>query len=137
MSGVPRNSGADLFRAYLLYDSRCGPCTRFMKIVKVLDLNHKLIPVSIYETETEGLVQGLLSSTRLKSSFHVLEVSQNKAEVYSAGDGLIRLTRYAPGGSVTYPVVSHAKFLRQFLRWAYFQATKIRKASKSCSLTPS
>ncbi len=105
-----------------------------MKLVKMLDLHGKLIPVSIHEKGTEGLVKGLLSSDRLKSSFHVLEVSRSGADVYSAGDGLIRLTRYTPGGSITYPMISHTKFLRQFLRWAYYQATKIRAASKSCAL---
>ena len=102
----------------------------------MLDLHGKLTPVSIHEKKTEGLVKGLLSSDRLRSSFHVLEVSHRGADVYSAGDGLIRLTRYTPGGAITYAMVSHTKLLRQFLRWAYYQATKIRAASTSCTLTP-
>jgi predicted DCC family thiol-disulfide oxidoreductase YuxK len=135
MFGAGVNSGADRSHAYLLYDSRCGPCTRFMKIVKMLDLHRKLTPVSIHQKETVVLVDGMLSSGRLKSSFHVLEISQTKTSIYSAGDGLIRLTRYTPGGAITYSMVSHTKFLRQFFRWGYFQATRLRAASKSCFLS--
>jgi len=135
MFGVRVNSGADRSYAYLLYDSCCGPCTRFMKIVKVLDLHRKLIPVSIHQKETAGLVDGMLSTGRLKSSFHVLEISQTETSIYSAGDGLIRLTRYTPGGAIMYPMVSHTKFLRQFFRWGYYQATRLRTASKSCFLS--
>jgi hypothetical protein len=105
-----------------------------MKIVKMLDLHGKLTPVSIHDKAAEGLVSGLLSTGKLKRSFHVLEVTNSGSDVYSAGDGLVRLTRYTPGGRVTYSLVSHVKILRQFVRWSYYQATKLRSASKTCSL---
>jgi len=105
-----------------------------MKIAKLLDLHGKLTPLSIHDEAAEGLVSGLLSTGRLKRSFHVLEVTNSGSDVYSAGDGLVRLTRYTPGGRITYSVVSHVKILRQFVRWSYYQATKVRLASKSCSL---
>jgi predicted DCC family thiol-disulfide oxidoreductase YuxK len=132
MTGVLGNPDIRLSQAYLLYDSRCGPCTSFMKIVKVLDLHGKLTPVSIHANQAEAIVKGLLSKNRLKSSFHIVEVSNAGSEVYSAGDGLVRLTRYAPAGRVTFAIVSRVKFLRQFLRWTYYQSTKIRSASKNC-----
>ena len=121
-------------RAYLLYDSRCGPCTRFMKIVKLFDLHSNLTPLSIHGDEAIKLVRGRLSSSRLKSSFHIVEISSAGSEVYSAGDGLVRLTRYAPAGKLLFAIVSRLKFIRQFLRWSYFQATRIRSSSKSCSV---
>jgi len=121
-------------RAYLLYDSRCGPCTSFMKIVKVLDFQGKLTPVSIHGRQAERLVRGVLSSNRLKSSFHVVEVSSLRSDVYSAGDGLIRLTRYAPAGRLTFGIVSRIKFLRQMVRWSYYQMTRLRSSSKSCDV---
>jgi hypothetical protein len=103
--------------------------------VKLLDLHGKLTPVSIHADQAEGLVRGLLSTRRLKSSFHIVELSNSGAEIYSAGDGLVRLTRYAPAGKLTFAIVSRVKFFRQLLRWTYYQASKIRDASKSCSLT--
>lgn len=108
-----------------------------MEIAKFLDLHSKLTPVSIYGNEAMTLVRGRLSSGRLMSSFHIVEVSNSGAEVYTAGDGLVRLTRYAPAGKYLYSIVSRMKFFRQFLRWSYYQATRIRSGSKSCSLSGS
>jgi len=134
MPGILGTPDVRLSRAYLLYDSRCGHCTQFMKTVKLLDFQGRLTPVSIHGNQAERIVHGLLSTSRLKSSFHIVEVSDSGAAIYSAGDGLVRLTRYTPAGQLTYGIVSRVKFLRQALRWAYYQATKIRSASKSCSL---
>jgi hypothetical protein len=108
-----------------------------MKTVKLLDFHGRLTPLSIHGNQAERIVHGLLSTSRLKSSFHIVEVSDSGAEIYSAGDGLVRLTRYTPAGQLTFGIVSRVKFLRQALRWAYYQATKIRSASKSCSLAGS
>jgi len=129
------NPRVSFSKAYLLYDSRCGPCTDFVRIAKVLDLHGRLTPLSIHGKQAESLVSGVISSTRLKNSFHVVEVRDGIAEVFSAGDGLIRLTRYAPGGKITFSLVSRIKALRQAVRWSYFQMTRIRSASKTCSVT--
>lgn len=104
-----------------------------MKLAKALDLHGKLTPVSINGEAAEGLVNGKMSVTRLKNSFHILEVSSGSSEIYSAGDGLVRLTRYTPAGRFTYAIVSRIKFFRQIVRWSYYQATRLRSASKSCS----
>jgi predicted DCC family thiol-disulfide oxidoreductase YuxK len=121
-------------RAYLLYDSHCGPCTRFMKVVKLLDFQRKLTPVSIHGKQAEKLVSGKISEYRLKNSFHIVEVTNSGSEVFSAGDGIVRLTRYAPAGKIAFALVSKVKPFRQFLRWAYYEATRIRSASKTCSM---
>ena len=62
---------------YLLYDSDCGPCTRFMRVAKVLDLHGELIPVSIHAKQAQRLVRGNLSPNRLKSSFHIVEITNS------------------------------------------------------------
>jgi len=124
-----------MLQTFLLYDSNCGPCTSFMKIVTGLDFRKKITPISIHGIQAENIVRGFLSTSRLKSSFHVVEISNSGTEVYSAGDGLVRLASYAPAGSLNYTIISRAKPLRQLLRWFYFQATRLRTASKSCSLT--
>lgn len=105
-----------------------------MKLVKALDIQGKLTPVSVNGRHAEKLVRGVLSPSRLKSSFHVVEVSDSGSEVFSAGDGLVRLTRYTPGGRVTFGVVSRVKAFRQLFRWSYYQLTRIRGASKSCAV---
>jgi hypothetical protein len=106
-----------------------------MKIVKTVDLQRKLTPVSIHGRQAEKLARGFISPKRLKSSFHVIEVSGSGRQViYSAGDGLVRLTRYAPGGKITFAVVSRVKLFRQALRWSYYQMTRIRNGSKTCSI---
>ena len=122
------------FQTFLLYDSKCGPCTSFMNIVTGLDFPKRITPVSIHGIQTENLVRGLISTPRLMSSFHVVEVSEAATRVYSAGDALVRLTRYAPGGYLYYAIISRVKPLRQLVRWSYFQAARLRTASKSCSV---
>ena len=122
-------------QTFLLYDSRCGPCTSFMKMVTKLDFRKRMIPISIHGIQAKKIVQGRLSASRLKSSFHIVEVSDLDTQVYSAGDGLVRLAKYAPGGSINYAIISRVKPLRQFIRWSYFQATRVR--GKSCSLADS
>jgi len=134
LSNFVASSDSRFSRAYLLYDSRCGPCTQFMKVVKVLDFHDRLIPVSIHGGEARELVHGMISNSRLKNSFHVLEISKSGAEIYSAGDGMVRLTRYAPAGRITFFLVTHIKLLRQFVRWSYYQATRLRASSKSCNV---
>jgi predicted DCC family thiol-disulfide oxidoreductase YuxK len=121
------------FETFLLYDSRCGPCTSFMKVVTGLDFRKKIIPISIHGIKAESLVSGLLTTHRLQSSFHIVEVTNLGTQVFSAGDGLVRLVRYAPGGPFFYTVFMKVKPLRQFLRWAYFQSTRLRR-EKSCSV---
>jgi len=121
-------------QTFLLYDSKCGPCTSFMKIVTGLDFRKRITPVSIHEVRAEELVRGLLSSSRLSGSFHIVEVTATNTQIYSAGDGLVRLVRYAPGGKLSYAIMSRVKPLRQLVRWSYFQVTRLRTASKSCSV---
>lgn len=122
------------FQTFLLYDSKCGPCTSFMKIVTGLDFRKKITPISIHGIQAEDMVRGLLSTSRLKSSFHIVEVSAGATQIYSAGDALVRLARYAPAGSLNYAIISRVKPLRQLVRWSYFQVARLREASKSCSV---
>jgi|SRR5579862_2966791 len=123
-------------QTFLLYDPNCGPCTSFMKIVTGFDFRKKIIPISIHGREAETLVRGFLSTTRLKSSFHIVEVSERGTRVYSAGDGLVRLTMYTPAGVLSYGIISRVKPLRQLVRWSYFQVTRLRNTAKSCSVPP-
>ncbi|MFI5420659.1 MAG: DCC1-like thiol-disulfide oxidoreductase family protein [Nitrososphaerales archaeon] len=117
---------------YLLYDSGCGPCTSFMKLVAQLDVHRQILPVSFYAAGAAKLAGPSMSRRRLFSSFHLVEISKGKREVFSAGDGAIRLTKYLPLGSLAYKLVARTKFLRTFIRRLYFQATRIRAASTSC-----
>jgi len=105
-----------------------------MKVAKALDLHGELIPLSIHGNQAERLVCEMLSPARLKNSFHIVEISNTGSKIYSAGDGLVRFTRYAPGGKITFAAVSRIKLFRQILRWTYYQGTRLRAASKSCSI---
>jgi predicted DCC family thiol-disulfide oxidoreductase YuxK len=119
--------------AYLLYDSDCGPCTNFMKLVGHLDVHHQITPVSFYESESFNLAGPEMSRRQMLSSFHLVEISEEKRKVFSAGDGAIRLTKYLPLGFLTFRAINRVKFLRKFVRRVYFGATRIRGASPSCA----
>ncbi|MDA4111700.1 MAG: DCC1-like thiol-disulfide oxidoreductase family protein [Thaumarchaeota archaeon] len=118
---------------YLLYDSDCGPCTSFKKIVKRLDLRGQIVPVSLQDPEAIELARPSMSKQRMAASFHLIELSNETRQVFSAGDGAIRLTKYFPLGFLIYPLVNQTKFLRQLVRRVYFQATRFR-TSESCGL---
>ncbi len=59
-----------------------------MKVAKVLDLHDELIPVSIHGKQAERLVRGILSQTRLKSSFHIVEISNSGSKSTAPETGL-------------------------------------------------
>ena len=120
--------------SFLLYDADCGPCTRFMKAVKRADLRHKIIPVPLQSGFATSLVSRKLSRTRLKASFHLVEVSDENTEIFSAGDGLIQLISYMPFGFILSKPVARFKKARNAVRWFYLQATRFRSASKSCAI---
>ena len=132
---LPRRSDSAV-GTYLLYDSDCGPCTKFMRLVGQLDVHRRIVPVSLGDPQAAKLAGPEMSRRRLQSSFHLVEISNGKKQVFSAGDGAIRLTKYLPLGSLSYWIVDRMKFLRNFIRRAYFQTTRIRASSASCDTKP-
>lgn len=116
--------------AYLLYDSDCGPCTRFMKLSKLLDFENALIPVSLHSEFASNLVRQKMSEEQVKKSFHIVLQQSDGKQVFSAGDGLIELLRFLPFGKAINRVFWRIKSLRDFAHLFYFLATRFRECQQ-------
>lgn len=116
--------------AYLLYDSKCEMCTRFKIIVKLLDFNRKLAPVSIHERFAFELVRGKLSEDDLFRSFHIVRLSESEgSRVFSAADGVVELLGYLPFLAAFKSLISRADLLKGIVGRSYLYATRMRGAS--------
>jgi predicted DCC family thiol-disulfide oxidoreductase YuxK len=113
--------------AYLLYDSECKICSRFMSVVRRLDLNRKITPVPLRDQLSINLVRGKLSKEEMLHSFHMVRVmNSGENQVFSAGDGLVELLEYMPFCSGFKSLANRVKTLRALVRWSYIQATRLR-----------
>jgi predicted DCC family thiol-disulfide oxidoreductase YuxK len=115
--------------AYLLYDADCGPCTLFMRIVKRFDIGRKIIPVALQVHFAADLVRGKLSDEEAFRSFHLVQVSKDGKQIFSAGDGLVQLLEYLPFGDRLVSVIRRVKIFGRFVDSVYLQASRIRKSS--------
>ncbi len=122
--------------AFLLYDSHCGPCSRFMKAIKKLDRKNEIMPVSLYSRLALDLVGQMLSKREMMSSFHLVvkDAGSGRTQIFSAGNGVIQLLRYMPGGSVLFPVARKISPVRASVRWLYKQVAKLRLRSVACAI---
>lgn len=123
-------------RAFLLYDAECGPCTRFMKAVKRLDLGARIVPIPLQNPLSFELVKSRMTRHEMMRSFHLVSPSSSineENQVFSAGDGLIHLIPYLPLGNLIFRPVKHARKLRKLIRWTYDQCTRLRWSSRTCA----
>jgi len=125
--------------AYLLYDSNCGPCTKFKDIVIRLDMTHRLIPIPLQSDLAYELVRSQESRAELMQAFHIVYArarptlnAEQQETVFSAGDALIQLIRLLPLGSMLYWVITHFRPLRRLIRWTYTRIAQFRAVSVSC-----
>lgn len=79
----------------LAYDVDCGPCTRFKRMVELLDARHRIDFLSLHEADKLGLLNGIPHPARY-TSFHLICPN---GEILSGGDGLVRLVAILPLGN--------------------------------------
>ena len=78
----------------LVYDSDCGPCTRFRDVVGFLDAGHRMRFVGLDVADRSGILERVEPSRRHRS-FHLVSGSR---EVLSGAAALPRLVGLIPGG---------------------------------------
>jgi hypothetical protein len=121
--------------AIVLYDDSCGPCIRFMKAVKFLDLRNRLIPISLFDSRVRDLVGWEISEGGLMASFHVvLPNSPRGAKVFSKGSAFLQLLRFFPVTCVIANSLSKSSIAACVSDWFYLQVSKVRKVSGGCRL---
>jgi len=121
--------------AFLLYDSKCGSCARFKKIVERLDFSHRMMPVSLQNEQARSLLPNFISDEEMMASFHIVyqaEANLNglNGRIYNAGDALIQVIRMLPLGSVNYRLICRFKSIRNLVRWIYFHLAVLRSNSR-------
>jgi predicted DCC family thiol-disulfide oxidoreductase YuxK len=79
----------------LAYDVDCGPCTKFKRIVDLLDARHRIDFLSLHKADKLGLLNGIPHLMRY-TSFHLICPN---GEILSGADGLVRLVAILPLGN--------------------------------------
>jgi len=76
----------------LAYDADCGPCTKFKRIVDILDKYEKIDFISLTKADEEGLPHNIPVRQRYKS-FHLIFP---KGEAKSGSEALLELIARKP-----------------------------------------
>ena len=113
----------------LAFDSDCGPCKRFSRIVDFLDRHERIDFMPLAIADNKGLLDKIPEHLRYKS-FHLILPD---GEVKSATEGVLQLIAILPMGSIISPIVNHFPGGKRLVRFIYNQAAKLRK-NGSCSI---
>ena len=115
---------------YLLaYDSDCGPCTKFKRLVDFLDAYHAIDFVSLTDANERGLLDSIPKSRRSKS-FHL--ISPN-GEIQSGSDALYDLISLFPLGGYISKLIVLLPGGKRMTRLLYYALSRLRNSS-SCRL---
>ena len=87
----------------LAYDADCGPCTRFKRIVDILDKYEKIDFICLTKADQEGLLDRIPAHQRYKS-FHLIFP---KGEAKSGSEALLELIAILPGGKILSPTINY------------------------------
>jgi predicted DCC family thiol-disulfide oxidoreductase YuxK len=79
----------------LIYDSDCGPCTRFKRAVAFLDTRNRISFIGLDAADSSGLLAPIPQARRHRS-FHLISPS---GRVWSGAEALSPLTSLLPGGA--------------------------------------
>lgn len=81
----------------LVYDSGCGPCTRFRNLVAFLDPKHKMRYIGLDEAEDQGVLSAIPAGMR-RRSFHLVS---DRGIALSGSSAFPALASQLPGGKLT------------------------------------
>ena len=87
----------------LVYDANCGPCTRFRRIVEILDKYEGIDFISLTNTDQAGLLDKIPVHQRYKS-FHLIFP---KGDAKSGSEALLELIAILPGGKILSPTINY------------------------------
>ena len=115
-------------RYILVYDSDCGPCSRFRDAVGFLDPRHRMGYLGLDEAEGLGLLS-TVPPARRRRSFHLVS---DEGGVASGSAALARLASQLPGGSLTSLAVGANPALSRAAGFVYAALSRLHDAG-SCS----
>jgi predicted DCC family thiol-disulfide oxidoreductase YuxK len=116
----------------LAYDADCGPCTRFMHVVDLLDKREKIDFISLTIADQQGLLDRISAPLRYKS-FHLISPT---GEPKSGSDALLELIAILPGGMIISTIINRLPGGKLIVRFIYNRFSKLHGRS-SCGITKS
>jgi predicted DCC family thiol-disulfide oxidoreductase YuxK len=99
----------------LAYDANCGPCTRFRRIVEILDKYERIDFISLTKADQEGLLDKIPVHQRYKS-FHLIFP---KGHAKSGSQALLELIAILPGGKIISPIINYFPGGKKAVRFIY------------------
>ncbi len=114
----------------LVYDSDCGPCTKFKRLVDFLDAYHTIDFVTLIDANERGLLDSIPESNRF-NSFHL--ISPN-GEIQSGSEALYDLIGLFPLGHHVSKLIVLLPGGKRMTRFLYYTLSRLRSAS-SCHLS--
>jgi predicted DCC family thiol-disulfide oxidoreductase YuxK len=115
----------------LVYDSDCGPCTRFKRAVAFLDTGNRLSFVGLDAADSSGLLAPIPPARRSRS-FHLISPS---GRVWSGAEALPPLASLLPGGAGLSFVMGRSTLAFSCASFVYGVFSRLHDVG-SCSYTP-
>ena len=113
----------------LAYDADCGPCTRFKRIVDILDKYEKIDFICLTKADQEGLLDRIPAHQRYKS-FHLIFPN---GEAKSGSEALLELIAILPGGKILSLIINHFPGGKQAVGSIYKRFSRLHDRG-SCSI---
>ncbi|MFY9799346.1 MAG: DCC1-like thiol-disulfide oxidoreductase family protein [Candidatus Nitrosopolaris sp.] len=105
----------------LAYDANCGPCTKFRRMVEILDKYERIDFISLTKVDQEGLLDEIPVHKRYKS-FHLIFP---KGETKSGSDALLELIVILPGGRIISPIINYFPGGKKAARFIYKRFSRL------------
>jgi predicted DCC family thiol-disulfide oxidoreductase YuxK len=122
-------TGSSSLKYILAYDADCGPCTRFKRIVDILDKYEKIDFISLAKADQEGLLDSVSIRQRYKS-FHLIFP---KGETKSGSEALLELLVILPGGKIVSPIINYFPGGKKAVRFIYKRFSRLHDGG-SCRI---
>lgn len=116
----------------LAYDADCGPCTRFMHVVDLLDKREKIDFISLTIADQQGLLDRISAPLRDKS-FHLIFTN---GEAKSGSEALLELITILPGGMIISPIINYFPGGKLIVRFIYNRFSRLHDMD-SCHINNS
>jgi len=128
---VPQQDTTGLKGFTLVYDSDCGPCTRFKRAVQFLDSYRNFHFESLIRADEDGLLD-TIPRPRRHSSFHIVSP---RGTVVSGAQAIPTLIAQLPFGEPVSKFVIHAPGSARALRFIYGVFSRLHDTG-SCHYGP-
>jgi predicted DCC family thiol-disulfide oxidoreductase YuxK len=113
----------------LAYDANCGPCTKFKRIVDILDKYERIDFSSLTKADQEGLLDKIPVHQRYKSFHHIFP----KGDAKSGSEALLELIAILPGGKIISPIINYFPGGKRTVEFIYKRFSRLHDRG-SCSI---